>query len=158
MSAIFTALRLDHDGRSSIARWQDGAGGLLCYCLEPGPEGQPHPWIPPGTYPLRLRTVGEKHAEYARYYGNKFGIGWHKGMIEIADVPGRLAIEFHVGNTIADTLGCSLAGSNFLAPPGNGSEHYETVKSRDAYERVYPVLRDAVLAGAAQLIVQGEVV
>lgn len=148
---MFTARRLNTDGMSIIARWFDPAGEPLCYCLEPGAQRDPNPAIPAGTYALQLRTVGEKHAEYNLYYAAKFGIGWHRGMVEIAGVPGRDAIEFHVGNKIADTLGCSLAGEQAIAPPGNGSGHWEVGQSRAAYERVYPILRDAILAGGVQL-------
>jgi|GEM_PF-3658224 len=145
----FTAKRLAHDDLSSVARWSKPDGHDLCYCLEPGYRREPHPIIPAGTYALRLRTVGEKHAAYLKWYGSDF----HKGMIEICDVPGRTAIEFHVGNTIADTLGCSLSGDSFINPPGNGSGHFEVVRSRVAYERAYPILRDAILAGPTQLII-----
>jgi hypothetical protein len=148
---IFTARRLDTDSLSIISRWQDPAGDPLCFCLEPGQLREPNPAITAGTYDLVLRTVGAKHAEYNKFYAAKFGIGWHKGMVEITKVPGRDFIEFHVGNTIADTLGCSLAGTTSIAPPGNGSGHWEVSGSRAAYERVYPILRDGILAGGAQL-------
>lgn len=152
MAAIeFQAHRLSTDGVSIIARWFDPVGDALCYALEPGLQRQPHPGIPDGTYPLQLRTVGDKHAEYNRYYASKFGIGWHRGMVEICSVPGRDAIEFHVGNTITDTEGCSLAGDQALKPPGNGSGHWEVAQSRAAYERVYPILRDAILKGGVHL-------
>lgn len=150
----FTANRIATDGQSILARWFDAAGAPLCFCLEPGAERLPNPAIPTGTYALALVRDTEKSAEYARYYASKFGIGWHKGMVAITDVPGRSAIEFHVGNTIADTLGCSLAGTGYLAPPGNGSEHYEVTGSRAAYEKVYPILRDAILAGTAQISIR----
>jgi hypothetical protein len=150
----FDLLRLDEDGRSSIARLQNPGGQLLCYGLEPGPAREPHPWIPPGRYELKLRTQGQKHMDYAKHYAASFGIGWHKGMVEISGVPLREAIEFHCGNTVADTLGCILSGESFLAPPGNGSGHYEVMRSRSAYERVYPILRNAILDGGAILHVR----
>lgn len=145
----FTAKRLAQDEQSSVAHWFGPDGTPLCYCLEPGYKREPHPGIPAGTYRLGLRTVGEKHTNYLKWYGPDF----HKGMVEICDVPGREFIEFHVGNTIADTQGCSLAGGIFIEPPGRGSGHYEVMQSRRAYEAVYPILRDAILAGAAQLII-----
>lgn len=147
---IFTLRRLANDAMSSIARLYAPDGTPLCYVLEPGPR-MAHPCIPLGVYPLRLQTQGDKSAAYARTYSSKFGLGWHKGMVLIDDVPGRIGIEFHIGNSIADTLGCLLAGESVLNPPGDGSEHYEVVRSRLAYERVYPVLRDAILAGACSL-------
>jgi hypothetical protein len=149
--AIFTARRLDTDSLSIISRWYDPAGEPLCFCLEPGLLREPNAGIPAGIYNLRLRAAGAKHAEYNKYYAAKFGIGWHKGMVEICNVPDRDFIEFHVGNTIADTLGCSLAGTSSIAPPGNGSGHWEVSGSRAAYERVYPILRDAITADATHL-------
>ncbi len=147
----FTARRLSSDGRSIISRWFDMRGQPLCYCLEPGRLSAPHPCIPVGDYNLQLRTIGQKHQDYNRHYTAKFGAGWHRGMVEIVNVPGREAIEFHVGNTIADTLGCCLAGTAALPPPGNGSGHWEVSGSRAAYERVYPILRDAIVAGPTLL-------
>lgn len=144
---LFTARRMDGDGLSSLARWFDANGLPLCWCLEPGPDRAPHPIIPIGTYPLRLRTVGEKHLAYLKKYGS----AWHKGMIEIADVPGRSAIEFHIGNSITDTESCSLAGSDFVPPRLSNSQHWEVTRSAEAYQKVYPKLRDAVMAGQAQI-------
>lgn len=154
MTQNFIARRLASDGMSCISQWFDSANAPLCFCLEPGLLRLRHPIIPAGTYDLQLRTVGDKHLEYNRYYGNKFGIGWHRGMVQIANVPDRDFIEFHVGNTVADTEGCSLAGTEAVRPPGNGSGHWEVAHSRTAYEKVYPILRDAILAGPVQLQIQ----
>lgn len=138
---IVTAHRFARDEVSTVSIWElDGRN--ICYCLEPGAEGE-HPAIPSGKYALGLRTIGDKHAQYLKWYGPDF----HKGMIEILDVPGRTAIEFHVGNTIADTKGCSLCGSNAVDPRVSNSKHWEVARSRVTYEKVYPVLRDAILAG-----------
>lgn len=148
---IFTARRLASDGMSCISQWFGPGEVPLCFCLEPGLMRTPEPIIPAGTYALKLRTEGEKHKQYSRDYAAKFGIGWHKGMVQIMGVPQRDAIEFHVGNTIHDTLGCSLAGTDAIRPPGNGSGHWEVSGSRNAYEKVYPVLRDAIGAGQTWL-------
>lgn len=156
MVKVFIVRRLAADSMSIVSRWSDPCGAPLCYCLEPGFDRKPHPAIPVGTYPLGLRKAGSKHIAYKKHYDAQaqFGPDWHKGMVEICDVPDRVAILFHVGNTISDSAGCSLAGEKFLAPPGNGSGHYEVVRSRAAYEKVYPVLRDAVLAGSVFLEIQ----
>lgn len=146
----FEARRFAQDAMSSVAQWVDPAGVTLCYCLEPGAERIPHPGIPAGTYQLKLRPYGKKHEAYLKWYGPDF----HKGMIEICKVPDRVAIEFHVGNTIADTEGCSLCGDKYASPPGNmKSGHYEVGGSRKTYEKVYPIIRDAILAGPTQLII-----
>lgn len=145
----FTAHRFLDDGESSVADWRGPDGARLCVCLEPGALRLPFPGIPVGTYPLRLRTVGEKHQAYLNWYGPDF----HKGMIEICDVPDREAVEFHVGNTIADTKACSLCGDSYSKIPG---AHYAVGRSRVTYEKVYPVLRDAILAGEVKITITKE--
>lgn len=148
-ATIFSARRLDMDskGLSSIARWFAPDGAPLCWALEPGPQRQPHPRIPAGLYPLCLRTIGEKHEQYLKHYGPVF----HKGMVEICDVPDRIAIEAHKGNSIHDTLGCSLWGTTALKPEISNSLLWEVTASAAAYERVYPVIRDAILDGPTLL-------
>lgn len=144
----FKATRIATDGQSIISSWTDEAGTELCVCVEPGLLRPTHPGIKVGEYPLRLRTVGKKHADYLKWYGPVF----HQGMIEICDVPGREAIEFHVGNTFFDTLGCSCCGEKAIHPGEATSKHWEVTRSRVTYERVYPILRDAILAGATSLL------
>lgn len=145
-----TATRFKIEPLSSVAIWVHPNIDFKLYTLEPGLQREPHPGIPEAEYALRLRTIGQKHAAYkARYDADpKFGPGWHHGMIEIYGVPGREAIEFHVGNTIADSEGCSLAGSYF-APGTHG--RFSVGASRQAYERAYPIIRDLILAGPTRL-------
>jgi hypothetical protein len=139
----FLARRLDTDGLSIISQWFDPSGQPLCYALEPGDRRVPHPAIPAGRYRLGLRTVGQKHAHYL----SKFGPAFHKGMIEICNVPGRTAVEAHIGNTIDDTEGCSLLGETMVMPRYAHSGHWEVQRSEIGYRAVYPILRDAVRAG-----------
>lgn len=138
---IVTARRIARDDASTVSAWMID-GHQVCYCLEPGAAGA-HPAIPSGSYKLGLRTVGDKHKAYLKWYGPKF----HKGMIEILDVPNREAILFHVGNTIADTQGCSLCGERAIDPRVSNSEHWEVARSRVTYEKIYPPIRDAIAAG-----------
>lgn len=147
---VITANRFKIEPLSSVAQWVHPNINFNLYTLEPGLQREPHPGIPTGQYILRLRTIGQKHAAYkARYDGDHvFGIGWHRGMIEIAAVPGREAIEFHVGNTIADSEGCSLCGLLFTPGPDG---HFRVGSSRQAYERAYPIIRDLILAGPVSL-------
>lgn len=147
---IFTAQRIAQDDMSSLARWFSPDGTQLCYALEPGQMREPHPGIPVGIYDLKLRTVGEKHKQYLKWYGPDF----HRGMVEIAGVAGRTAILLHVGNSIADTEGCSLCGERALLPRESASHHYEVTRSRVTYEKIYPIIRDAILAGPVSLIIK----
>lgn len=147
---IISAKRIHATPQSSVAVWGGPGLNFPLYCLEPGEMRVPHPRIPAGNYPLKLRTLGQKHLDYKAHYdaATRFGPEWHQGMIEICDVPGRTAIEFHVGNFIKDTLGCSLAG---LSYDRGADAEYRVISSRVAYERAYPILRDLILAGPVQI-------
>ncbi|WP_321403931.1 DUF5675 family protein [Maridesulfovibrio sp.] len=72
-------------------------GKAVCWTLE-------EPWrnnmmkvscIPAGLYPLEL--------EYSPSKG--------RNLWTIKDVPGRLYVRIHIGNTVDDTEGCPLTGS-----------------------------------------------
>ena len=60
--------------------------------------------IPEGTYPLQLR----ESPVVRRSSGSDFFEGW-----EVAQVPDRRFIMFHVGNWVEDTDGCVLIGESF---------------------------------------------
>jgi Family of unknown function (DUF5675) len=70
-------------------------GEAICYVLE-------RPWehnapaassIPLGTYVAKIRVDGPKR--------------WR---VELQGVPGRGNVQIHIGNTIADSIGCLLPG------------------------------------------------
>jgi len=76
----------------------------LCLTLE-RPWGNNAPdlsCIPPGTYPCIPHNTPEK-----------------PNCWEVTQVPNRSAILFHAGNTVADSLGCILVGTEFF-PGGIG--------------------------------------
>jgi len=98
--------------------------------------------IPSGNYELKLRTHGGFHVRYLDRYGKDF----HKGMVQLMDVPGFTDVLIHAGNTDDDTAGCILVGDacdSNIAANGKGA----LSKSRDAYERIYEEIRDALLEG-----------
>ena len=95
-----------------------------------------------GTYKLKLRTHGGFHKRYTR----KFGEAWHKGMIEICDVPKFSDVLIHIGNDDDDTAGCLLVG---LEVNINTFERGMIKRSTPAYQRIYPKIRDALLSGEA---------
>src|SRR5262249_6042117 len=64
-----------------------------CFTLE-RPRTGDHPAIPSGTYPVILTP--SPHLKYVTP--------------EIMNVPGRSDIRIHIGNTAADSLGCTLVG------------------------------------------------
>jgi hypothetical protein len=105
--------------------------------------------IPEGTYKVALRAEGGYHnREAARYKDKK--PGFHRGMLAIYNAPDWKVVadgmEFqyiliHPGNTEKHTNGCYLPNmsANFSS--------YEGGSSRVAYEKIYPIIRDAILAG-----------
>ena len=121
----------------------NGKRSFLCYTIEDEQRdvkvyGETR--IPPGTYKLKLRTVGGFHSRYANKYGD-----WHKGMIWVQDVPGFEYILWHTGNNDESTAGCLILGqtqeSNLVKKDGwVGS-------SVSAYKFVYPIVSAAILAG-----------
>lgn len=97
----------------------------IFYTLEP-------PWrgnevkvscIPEGVYPLQLRESPIVRRTSAGHYAE----GW-----EIADVPGRTFIMFHVGNWARDTEGCVLVGEDFSWHQEHGPM---VTRSRSAFHR-----------------------
>ena len=90
--------------------------------------------IPAGTYRVTLRTEGSHHSRYS----NKFP-DFHKGMLQIRDVPNFKWILIHIGNTDEDTDGCLLVGSQAITEPGE----MKIISSTVAYKRFYPMVVDA---------------
>lgn len=105
--------------------------------------------IPEGTYSVSLRAEGGYHnREAARYKDSK--PGWHKGMLCIHNAPDwkvvcdNMSFQYiliHPGNTEKHTNGCYLPNmsANFSTFTGGSS--------RVAYEKIYPIIRDAILKG-----------
>jgi hypothetical protein len=94
-----------------------------------------------GKYPIRFRTVGGFNKRYTKRYTKKFGASFHKGMLEICDVPEFKYILIHIGNDDDDTAGCYLVGETQAR-----GENFIGSSAR-AYEKMYPKVRDALLRG-----------
>ena len=94
--------------------------------------------IPAGRCKVELRTEGGFHQKYLKMFGADF----HKGMLHIVDVPGFEYVLIHIGNDDDDTAGCLLVGMTQSADDAGfiGS-------SKVAYEKIYPIVRDAILSG-----------
>lgn len=93
--------------------------------------------IPDGVYPVRFRKVGGFHNRYLKRFGGAF----HKGMLEICNVPNFKWILIHILNNDDETDGCYGVG---YAPRNNGNW---ISNSTLAYRLVYPIIRDALLRG-----------
>ncbi|MCU4177664.1 DUF5675 family protein [Carboxylicivirga sp. N1Y90] len=96
--------------------------------------------IPAGKYQVKLRTYGGHHTRYLKRYGSDF----HKGMLQIMDVPGFTDILIHKGNDDDDTAGCLLVGDSIN---NNQVKSGFIGNSTVAYDRIYPVVRGALLNG-----------
>lgn len=94
--------------------------------------------ISEGEYELTLRVHGGWHNRFSERYGDE----WHKGMIELKDVPEFTDILIHPGNTDEDTAGCILVGDvveENITSPG------DLERSVKNYKRLYPLVRDWLL-------------
>jgi len=97
--------------------------------------------IPEGEYEIKFRTVGGFHTRYL----SRYGADWHKGMLWLQDVPEFEYILIHTLNDSTQTSGCLGVGSvqQDLDLDAKGL----ISQSTDAYKRLYPKIRDALLNG-----------
>lgn len=97
--------------------------------------------IPLGTYEIKFRNIGGFDTKYKARYGTTF----HKGMLELQDVPNFKYILIHTGNTDEHTAGCLLLGET-QQDLDKGKDGF-VGGSGDAYKKMYPKVRDALLNG-----------
>ncbi len=99
--------------------------------------------IPAGRYRVKVRRHGGFHGRYSRRFPDL-----HRGMLEIADVPGFSDILIHVGNYTRDTAGCLLVGmgANIVTDRG-----WTVTQSTAAYKRIYARVIDAAAAGKLEI-------
>ncbi len=74
-------------------------GTFLCFTLEPSENRLDYPAIPTGKYRIVINQ----------------SVRFKRRLPLLIDVPGRLGIRIHPGNTQADTEGCILLGTSALA-------------------------------------------
>lgn len=91
-----------------------------------------------GTYQIKFRTEGTHHLKYGKMFPE-----FHKGMLELQNVPQFKFILIHIGNTDADTEGCILVGEKFYITPGKLKIENSTL----AYQAVYKPIAAALAAG-----------
>lgn len=118
-------------------------GVFACYTLEDEHRAikvMGETRIPAGRYRVKLRAYGGHHWRYLR----KYGVDFHQGMLQIMDVPGFTDILIHKGNDDDDTAGCLLVGDS---ANNNQVKDGFISSSTVAYNRVYAVVRDAILRG-----------
>tara|TARA_B100001939_G_scaffold247136_1_gene214217 strand:+ start:515 stop:1117 length:603 start_codon:yes stop_codon:yes gene_type:complete len=132
---------------------KDATNGMLfidgvfeCFTLEDqvrdGDKVMKETAIPLGEYGITLRTVGGFDAKYT----SRYGADWHKGMLWLQPDPkGFKYILIHTGNTDEHTAGCLLVGET-QQDLDKGKDGF-VGGSGDAYKKMYPKVRDALLAG-----------
>ena len=95
--------------------------------------------IPLGEYEIKFRNIGGFDTKYKARYGSTF----HKGMLELQDVPNFKYILIHTGNTDQHTAGCLLIGET-QQDLDKGKDGF-VGGSGDAYKKFYPKVRDALI-------------
>jgi len=120
-------------------------GKFYCFILEDGfnvkkIHGETR--ITPATRKITLRNEGGMHEDYLKRFGKNF----HKGMLWIRDVNNYKYVYIHIGNTPQNTLGCLLTGFSANTNSSSISE------STNAYKKIYPIIRDAILRKQEVLI------
>lgn len=89
--------------------------------------------IPRDTYEIILRTHGGFHERYLKRFGPEF----HKGMLELKDVPNFTDILIHILNDEKETDGCIGVGDGVLINRNrNGKLYYSAAAYKDLYKKV----------------------
>lgn len=94
--------------------------------------------IPAGKYRMGIRDVGGFHNKYSKRF--KF----HKGMLQVLDVPEFEYVLIHVGNDDDDTGGCLLVGAGSVVANDGTITVSNSVL---AYTRLYNKVIESALAG-----------
>lgn len=109
-------------------------GKLMCFSIEDEKRAvkvKGETRIPAGTYKVGLR--------HSPKFSPKFG---HE-MLWVKDVPGFEYILIHTGNTEKDTEGCLIVGDTLGSLNGKRA----VLNSKKAYNKIYPIISEAVKRG-----------
>ena len=90
--------------------------------------------IPEGTYKIKLRTNGRMHEDYSKKYD------FHRGMLELQNVPNFKYVYIHVGNDDDDTLGCLITGRKVVVKSGKIKLESSTEAYKELYKKVIPFI------------------
>lgn len=115
-------------------------GGFQCFGLEDEKRdvkivGETR--IPRGKYKIGLRKVGGFHGRYSKKFP-----AFHRGMLQVLDVPGFKYVLIHIGNTDDDTAGCLIVGRG-----ANTGAQLTITNSTYAYADLYRKVIDAAERG-----------
>ena len=123
---------------------------LVCYVLEDSIRDEKikgSTAIPPGKYRLTFRRYGGMHGRYRRLFPD-----FHKGMIQLMDVPNFSYIYIHMGNNFSDTSGCLLVGQKVKY--FKKQKEYEIRQSRKAYIALYKRLSAMMEQGEVFIVIR----
>lgn len=133
----------DTDSTLGLLHNVTGEPKFICYTLEDEFRNTKI-WgetrIPSGRYKLKIRQYGGFHERYKVRYN-----AFHKGMLEICDVPNFSDVLIHVGNSDDDTSGCVLLGDTQRQ---NITKAGFIGDSSNAYQRAYKFIIQAMHNGA----------
>ena len=108
-------------------------GEHICYVLEDSVREEKIPTktaIPVGRYKLAFRQLGGMHGRYSKRFPR-----FHKGMLELQNVPNYSYVYIHIGNNFSDTSGCLLVGYTMVYD--RDFDDYEILDSEKAYVALY---------------------
>lgn len=98
--------------------------------------------IPYGKYKIVLEPYGSIHQSYLKKDWNKLGFkgfgAFYKGMLMITGIKCYSRVHIHIGNKVADTLGCPLTGT----AANTTSDPYTVTGSTAAYVKLYKKVID----------------
>ena len=148
--------RLHDDGDSTIgAFYIDGV--FFCFMVE-DQENTRKVWgemrIPNGEFQVSLRKEGSFHSKYKAKFNQV------EGMLCVHNAPNwkieKDGVVFqyvliHIGNTDDDTAGCLLPNETINSSTMTGSG------STNAYKRIYPIIKDAILKGEKVKIIVSDI-
>ncbi len=136
---VIQVIRFSDNGNSTIGIMAID-GEFCCYTLEDEFRYEKvlgETRIPQGTYNIGVRSEGGFNGRYLKRFGELF----HKGMLQVLDVPGFEYILIHCGNNESHTSGCLLVGDTVNNNTVNKGFIGESTK---AYKRIYPQIINAL--------------
>lgn len=97
-------------------------------------------------YKIVLEPTGTIHQSYLKKNWAKLGFpGFekiYKGMLMVTGIKGFSRVHIHIGNSIKDTLGCPLTGTN----ANLSKDPYTVSASTQAYVKLYKKVIDYLVA------------
>jgi hypothetical protein len=143
MELIVLRISSQEDSTSGLLFEQTDIGKqFMCYTLEDEKRALKVPGetrVPAGIYDIEFRTEGGFHNKYSKKFA------FHKGMLQVMNVPNFEYILLHIGNDDSHTAGCLLIGdsqeNNMIIKDGFIG------KSGNAYKRIYPKIAKALENG-----------